>query len=65
MRIPFKADDYFSNEVNSAFKHIQDAYLEGAKLYLEKVRCLLCLGMEAFLSLIRSNYLKLLYIMKN
>jgi hypothetical protein len=35
MRIPFKADDYFSNEVNLAFKRIQDAYLEGAKVYLE------------------------------
>lgn len=35
MRIPFKADDYFSNEVNSAFEHVQDAYLDGAKIYLE------------------------------
>lgn len=44
MRIPFKADDYFSNEVNSAFKHIQDAYLEGAKLYLEKSEVPVMLG---------------------
>jgi hypothetical protein len=35
MRIPFKADDYFSHEVNSAFEHVQDAYLDGAKIYLE------------------------------
>jgi hypothetical protein len=35
MRIPFKAEDYFSNEVNSAFEHVQDAYLDGAKIYLE------------------------------
>ena len=44
MRIPFKADDYFSNEVNSAFNHIQDAYLEGAKLYLEKSEVPVMLG---------------------
>ena len=44
MRIPFKADDYFSNEVNSAFNHIQDAYLEGAKLYLEKSEVHVMLG---------------------
>jgi hypothetical protein len=35
MRIPFKADDYFSNEVNSAFEHVKDAYLDGAKICLE------------------------------
>lgn len=35
MRIPFKADDYFSHEVNSAFEHVQNAYLDGAKIYLE------------------------------
>jgi hypothetical protein len=44
MRIPFKADDYFSNEVNSAFKYIQDTYLEGAKLYLEKSEVPVMLG---------------------
>ena len=44
MRIPFKADDYFSNEVNSAYNHIQDAYLEGAKLYLEKSEVHVMLG---------------------
>jgi hypothetical protein len=35
MRIPFRADDYFSNEVNSAFEHVKDAYLDGAKICLE------------------------------
>ena len=44
MRIPFKADDYFAKEVNSAFKHIQDAYIGWAKLYLEKREVPVMLG---------------------
>lgn len=44
MRIPFKADDYFSNEVNLAFEQIQDAYLVGAKIYLEASEMPVMLG---------------------
>ena len=44
MRIPFKADDYFSNEVNSAFEYVQDAYLEGAKIHLETSEMPVMLG---------------------
>jgi hypothetical protein len=44
MRIPFKTDDYFAKEMNSAFKHIQDAYLEGAKLYLKTIEVPVMLG---------------------
>lgn len=44
MRIPFKTDDYFSNEVNSAFEHVQDAYLDGAKIYLETSEMPVMLG---------------------
>lgn len=44
MRIPFKADDYFAKEMNSAFKHIQDAYIGCAKLYLEKREVPVMLG---------------------
>jgi hypothetical protein len=35
MRIPFKADDFFAKEVNSAFKNIQNTYLNVAKLHIE------------------------------
>ena len=35
MRIPIKGDDYFTREVNSAFKRIKDAYIDGAKLCLQ------------------------------
>lgn len=44
MRIPFKADDYFSNEVNSAFEHVQDSFLEGASIYLETSEMPVMLG---------------------
>jgi uncharacterized protein YrzB (UPF0473 family) len=44
MRIPFKADDYFSNKVNSAFEYVQDAYLEGAKIHLETSEMPVMLG---------------------
>jgi hypothetical protein len=44
MRIPFKADDYFAKEMNSAFKHIQDAYFGCTKLYLEKREVPVMLG---------------------
>lgn len=44
MRIPFRADDYFAKEMNSAFKHIQDAYIGCAKLHLEKREVPVMLG---------------------
>lgn len=44
MRIPFKADDYFAKEVNSAYKNIQNAYLEGAKLHIETKEVPVMLG---------------------
>jgi hypothetical protein len=44
MRIPLKADDYFSNKVNSAFELVQDAYLEGAKICLETSETPVMLG---------------------
>jgi hypothetical protein len=44
MRIPFKANDYFAKEMNSAFKHIQDAYIGCVKLYLEKREVPVMLG---------------------
>ena len=44
MRIPLKADDYFSNKVNSAFELVQDAYLEGAKNCLETSETPVMLG---------------------
>jgi hypothetical protein len=44
MRIPFKVDDYFAKKMNSAFKHIQDAYIGCAKLYLEKREVPVMLG---------------------
>jgi hypothetical protein len=44
MRIPFKADDFFAKEVNSAFKNIQDAYLNVAKLHIETEEVAVMLG---------------------
>ena len=44
MRIPFRANDYFAKEMNSAFKHIQDAYIGCVKLYLEKREVPVMLG---------------------
>jgi hypothetical protein len=44
MRIPFKADDFFAKEVNSAFKNIQDTYLNVAKLHIETEEVAVMLG---------------------
>jgi hypothetical protein len=44
MRIPFKADDFFAKEVNSAFKNIQDTYLNIAKLHIETEEVAVMLG---------------------
>lgn len=44
MRIPFKADDFFAKEVNSAFKNIQDTYLNVAKLHIEIEEVAVMLG---------------------
>ena len=44
MRIPFKADDFFAKEVNSAFKNIQNTYIEAAKLHIETKELAVMLG---------------------
>ncbi|MGI8834305.1 MAG: hypothetical protein ACR2IS_16935 [Nitrososphaeraceae archaeon] len=44
MRIPFKTDDFFAKEVNSAFKNIQNTYLNVAKLHIETEEVAVMLG---------------------
>ena len=44
MRIPFKADDCFAKEVNSAFKNIQNTYLNVAKLHIKTEEVAVMLG---------------------
>ena len=44
MRLPFKGDDYFAKEVNSAFMRIKDAYINGAKLCLQTAEVPVMLG---------------------
>ena len=58
MRIPFKADDFFAKEVNSAFKNIQNTYLNVAKLHIEIEEVAVMLGDGAFLNLPPLNYKK-------
>jgi hypothetical protein len=44
MRIPFKAADFFAREVNTAFKNIQNTYIDAAKLHIETKEVAVMLG---------------------
>jgi hypothetical protein len=44
MRIPFKSNDYFANELNSAFKNIKNVYFEAVKLQIETKKASVMLG---------------------
>jgi hypothetical protein len=44
MRIPFKSDDYFANELNSAFENIRNVYFEAVKLQIETKKATVMLG---------------------